>query len=29
MVSAIESMPPAVAAVEGEVVEIPLGTDQA
>lgn len=29
MVSAIESMPPAVAAVEGEVVEIPLGTEQA
>lgn len=29
MVSAIESMPPAVAAVEGEVVEIPLGTEGA
>lgn len=29
MVSAIESMPPAVPAVEGEVVEIPLGQEQA
>jgi predicted protein tyrosine phosphatase len=29
MVSAIESMSPAISAVEGEVVEIPLGRDQA